>query len=154
MGGKINLSRKAEDYLEAIYVVSKEKGYAKTKDVAVELNVSPSSVVEMFRKLDRLGLVRYRKYEGVVPNPEGFRIGKMIKYRHDTLKAFLITLGVPEEIADEDACMMEHELNPKSIEQIQLWLTFMEEKSEKSHTFSDFEAFCHVKNAEKKETIH
>lgn len=148
MAGKMHLSRKAEDYLEAIYIVSREKGYAKTKDVAAELGVSPSSVVEMFRKLDKLGLVRYRKYEGVVPNPEGLRIGKMIKSRHDTLKAFFMKIGVPEDIADEDACMMEHELNPRSIEQIQLLLKFVDEKGERSHTFADFEAFCRVKKTE------
>lgn len=150
MPKKINLSRKAEDYLEAIYIVSRDKGYARTKDVAVELNVSPSSVVEMFRKLDKMGLVRYRKYEGVVPGPEGLRIGKMIKSRHDTLKAFFIKIGVPEDIADEDACMMEHELNPRSIEQIQLLLNFIGEKADRSHTFADFEAFCRVKCAEEK----
>lgn len=148
MAGKIHLSRKAEDYLEAIYVVSREKGYARTKDVAAELNVSPSSVVEMFRKLDRQGLVRYRKYEGVVPNPEGLRIGKMIKNRHDTLKAFFIRIGVPEDIADEDACMMEHELNPRSIEQIQLLLNFVDERAERSKAFDDFEAYCRVKRSD------
>lgn len=150
MAGKMHLSRKAEDYLEAIYIVSRDKGYARTKDVAAQLKVSPSSVVEMFRKLDKLGLVRYRKYEGVVPNPEGLRIGRMIKNRHDTLKAFFMKIGVPENIADEDACMMEHELNPRSIEQIQLLLRFVNEKADISHTFADFEAFCRVKSAEEK----
>ncbi len=152
MGGKIHLSRKAEDYLEAIYVVSREKGYAKTKDVAAELNVSPSSVVEMFRKLDKLGLVTYRKYEGVVANPEGLRIGKTIKYRHDTLKSFFMLIGVPEDIADEDACMMEHELSPRSIEQIQLLLKFVDERADRLHTFSDFEAFCRIRKYEGKES--
>jgi DtxR family Mn-dependent transcriptional regulator len=148
MPGKIHLSRKAEDYLEAIYVVSREKGYARTKDVAAELRVSPSSVVEMFRKLDKQGLVRYRKYEGVVPNPEGLRIGKMIKSRHDTLKAFFMRIGVPEDIADEDACMMEHELNPRSIEQIQFLLNFVDERADRSYTFADFEAYCRVRRFE------
>jgi len=152
MAGKMHLSRKAEDYLEAIYIVSRDKGYARTKDVAAQLKVSPSSVVEMFRKLDKLGLVRYRKYEGVVPNPEGLRIGRMIKNRHDTLKAFFMKIGVPEDIADEDACMMEHELNPRSIEQIQLLLRFVNEKAGVSHTFADFEAFCRVKSAEEKKS--
>ena len=148
MSGKIHLSRKAEDYLEAIYIVSREKGYARTKDVAAELKVSPSSVVEMFRKLDRQGLVRYRKYEGVVPNPEGLCIGKMIKSRHDTLKAFFMRIGVPEDIADEDACMMEHELNPRSIEQIQFLLNFVDERADRSHTFADFEAYCRVRRSD------
>ena len=43
----MELSRKAEDYMEAIFIISKEKGYAKIKDVALSLRVKPPSVVEM-----------------------------------------------------------------------------------------------------------
>ncbi len=115
-----NLSRRAEDYLEAILNVTLEKGYARTKDVACELDLSPSSVVEMFRKLDRMSLVEYRRYEGVVLSPTGREIAEVIKFRHDTLKEFLMAIHVPEKIANADACYMEHELHPKTIHQIRL----------------------------------
>jgi DtxR family Mn-dependent transcriptional regulator len=114
------LSRTAEDYLEAILNITLEKGYARTKDVARELYLSPSSVVEMFRKLDRMGLIEYRRYEGVVLQPRGREIAEAIKFRHDTLKEFLLQIRVPEEIADSDACFMEHELHPETIRQIRL----------------------------------
>ncbi|MFA7563388.1 MAG: metal-dependent transcriptional regulator, partial [Methanoculleus sp.] len=74
-----NLSRKAEDYLEAILNVSLEKGYAKTKDIAAELSVRPPTVVEMVRKLDAMGLVTHRRYEGVTLTPEGRSIAEVIK---------------------------------------------------------------------------
>ncbi len=115
-----NLSRRAEDYLEAILNVTLEKGYARTKDVACELDLSPSSVVEMFRKLDRMSLVEYRRYEGVVLSPTGREIAEAVKFRHDTLKEFLMAIHVPEKIANADACYMEHELHPKTIHQIRL----------------------------------
>lgn len=115
-----NLSRRVEDYLEAILNVSLEKGYARTKDVACELDLSPSSVVEMFRKLDGMDLVEYRRYEGVVLSPAGREIAEAIKFRHDTLKEFLMAIHVPEKIADTDACYMEHELHPRTIHQIRL----------------------------------
>lgn len=115
-----NLSRRAEDYLEAILNVTLEKGYARTKDVACELDLSPSSVVEMFRKLDGMGLVEYRRYEGVVLSPKGHEIAEAVKFRHDTLKEFLMAIHVPEKIANADACYMEHELHPKTIHQIRL----------------------------------
>ncbi|WP_342770496.1 MULTISPECIES: metal-dependent transcriptional regulator [unclassified Methanoculleus] len=115
-----NLSRKAEDYLEAILNVTLEKGYARTKDVARELDLSPSSVVEMFRKLDKMGLVEYRRYEGVVLAPAGREVAEVIKSRHDTLREFLRMINVPEKIADCDACSMEHELHPATIRQIRL----------------------------------
>lgn len=115
---EMDLSRKAEDYLEAILNVSLEKGYARTKDVAEELDLSPSSVVEMFRKLHGLGLVAYRPYEGVTLKPKGREHAEVIKFRHDTLKQFLMLIQVPEPIADADACYMEHELHPETIRQI------------------------------------
>ena len=121
-----NLSRKAEDYLEAILNVTLEKGYARTKDVADQLSVSPSSVVEMFRKLDTLGLVEYRRYEGVVFRPEGQKIAEVIKDRHDTLKKFLLLIGVAERVAEADACFMEHELNPETVRRIRLFLETMD----------------------------
>lgn len=115
-----NLSRRVEDYLEAILNVTLEKGYARTKDVALELDISPSTVVEMFQKLDGMGLVEYRRYEGVVLSPAGREVAEVIKFRHDTLKEFLMAINVPEKTADSDACYMEHELHPETIRQIRL----------------------------------
>ncbi len=58
------LSRKAEDYLEAILNISEKKGYAMIRDIALALNVKPSSVVEMVKRLNDRGFVNYRKYDG------------------------------------------------------------------------------------------
>ncbi|MDD4568283.1 MAG: iron dependent repressor, metal binding and dimerization domain protein [Methanoculleus chikugoensis] len=124
-----NLSRRVEDYLEAILNVTLEKGYARTKDVACELDLSPSSVVEMFRKLDEMSLVEYRRYEGVVLNPGGREIAEVIKARHDTLKEFLRIIHVPEKIANADACYMEHELHPETIRQIRLLVEALQSDS-------------------------
>ncbi|MBO4355118.1 MAG: metal-dependent transcriptional regulator [Methanomicrobium sp.] len=143
-----NLSRKAEDYLEAILNVSLEKGYAKTRDIAKELGVSPPSVVEMFIKLSKMGLIEYRKYEGVILKPEGREIATVIKYRHDTLMAFLKLIAVPEKLANDDACLMEHELNAKTIEQIHLFVNFLNEKGTVNHILQDFDEFCTVKRSE------
>ena len=125
-----NLSRTAEDYLEAILNVTLEKGYARTKDVARELDLSPSTVVEMFRKLDRMGLIEYRRYEGVVLKPAGREVAEIIKSRHDTLKEFLKIIRVPEKIAESDACYMEHELHPTTIRQIRMLVEALRSESE------------------------
>ncbi len=139
------LSRKAEDYLEAIYNICLEKGYAKTKNVALELGISPPSVVEMFRKLDKKGLINYRRYEGVTLKPKGEEIAKIIKYRHDTLKKFLMLISVREEIADKDACIMEHELNSETIEQIKLFVDFLDSNFYKPDTLVLFKSFSEAK---------
>ncbi|HNY34763.1 MAG TPA: metal-dependent transcriptional regulator, partial [Methanothrix soehngenii] len=41
---KSDLSRKAEDYLEAVYVISQEKGHVRIRDICKELGTKPPSV--------------------------------------------------------------------------------------------------------------
>ncbi|WP_244625073.1 metal-dependent transcriptional regulator [Methanococcoides vulcani] len=67
------LSRKAEDYLEAILNIADDKGYARVKDVADSLDIRSPSVTEMVQKLDNLGYVIYRRYKGVTLTERGGR---------------------------------------------------------------------------------
>jgi len=143
-----NLSRKAEDYLEAILNVSLEKGYAKTRDIAAELSVQPPTVVEMVRKLDAMGLVTHRRYEGVTLTPEGRSIAEVIKYRHETLRAFLTLIQVPEGAASRDACIMEHELSPETIEQIRHFVEFIGTDAGSLDLLRRFEGFCRAKRGQ------
>jgi DtxR family transcriptional regulator, Mn-dependent transcriptional regulator len=119
------LSKKVEDYLEAIYVIIKRKGYARTTDIADNLEVKPSTVTEMLNKLDSLGYIEYRKYEGAVLTDEGYKIGEAVKGRHDTLMSLLRFLCIPEDIADKDACLMEHGLDPVTVIQIKKFVKFV-----------------------------
>ena len=100
---KSDLSRKAEDYLEAVYVISQEKGHVRIRDICKELGTKPPSVVEMVKKLNDRGYLIYKKNEGLYLTAEGEEIGRIIKDRHDTIFAFLKFIGVPEQVADEDA---------------------------------------------------
>ena len=115
---KVPLSMKEEDYLESILNISLEKGYAKAKDIAEDLEVAPSSASEMFSKLDKKGLIVHRKYEGVTLTPAGKEIASQVRFRHEVLVKFLKNLGVPDFEADKDACFMEHELHAVTIEKI------------------------------------
>ena len=112
------LSRKVEDYLDAIYNINLRKGFARTKDIAEELGVKPPTVTEMLKKLDSMGYVKYTKYSGAVLTPEGEDIGRTVKHRHDTLLGFLKKIGVPDELAEKDAHILEHHISPKTIEKI------------------------------------
>jgi len=121
----MTVGRREEDYLETILNISGEKGVARVRDIAKKLEVSPPSVTEMLRKLDSKGLIRYRKYEGVVLTDDGKRIGEAIKGRHQALMEFLRLLDVPDPVADEDACIMEHGLNPITIIQLKKFIQFI-----------------------------
>ncbi len=141
------LSRKAEDYLEAILNVSHDKGYARTKDIAKELCIQPPTVVEMVQKLDKMGMIIYRKYEGVTLTPEGKKIAEVIRDRHVTLRSFLEIINVSHDIAEKDACMMEHELHPETIEQIRMFLSFIREHPQISSEINTFDAYSRVRKA-------
>jgi DtxR family Mn-dependent transcriptional regulator len=141
-----SLSRKAEDYLEAILNVTLEKGYARIKDIAAELSVQPPTVVEMARKLDRQGMITYRKYDGVTLTPAGRRIAEIIRDRHETLQSFLMMIRIPEQIASKDACIMEHELSPETIEQIRAFVRFIREYHSNGQILRQFDTFRAVKS--------
>lgn len=136
------LSRKAEDYLEAILNIAEKKGYTRVKDIASALSVKPSSVVEMVRRLSDMALIEYRKYDGVTLTPKGRDIARVVKERHDTISMFLEIIKVPEEIANKDACIIEHELEPETIEQLKNFVHFVKSAPDYPQWLEHFETFC------------
>lgn len=113
-----NLTMKEEDYLEAILTISEKKGYAKAKDVTLVLSISPSSASEMFVKLANKGLIIHRKYEGAVLTEAGMHAAVRVRQRHEVLARFLKSMGVADDVAEKDACFMEHGLHQETIEKI------------------------------------
>ncbi|MEA1870081.1 MAG: metal-dependent transcriptional regulator [Euryarchaeota archaeon] len=136
------LSRKAEDYLEAILNITEEKGHSRIKDIAVTLDVRPPSVIEMMKKLNGKGFVVYRKYDGVTLTEPGREIAAIIKDRHDTIKAFLRIISIPERIAEKDACTMEHELHSITTKQIKNLVNFVKTAPGYPQWLEHFEEFC------------
>jgi len=112
------LSKSVEDYLETILKIVREKGYARVKDIAKELDVKPASVTEMLNKLSDEGLVNYEKYSGVTLTEEGRERAEEITRIHEMLKKLLLLIGVPEDIAEEDACRIEHVLHKETVKRI------------------------------------
>jgi len=140
------LSRRAEDYLRSIYEVIERKGFARIKDIAKELGLKPSTVVEMVRKLHKSGFVRYEKYGGVTLTSRGREIAKAIKERHDIFKKFLELILVPEDVALKDSHILEHQLDPKTILQFTRFVKFITESSERprfvGRWMEQFKEYC------------
>ncbi len=142
------LSGRLEDYLRAVYEVVERKGYARIKDVAKELAVKPSSVVEMMRKLQSNGFIMYEKYGGITLTPRGKEITLEVKRRHDTFERFLEIILIPEDIAAKDAHILEHQLDPKTIQQFTRFVEFItqnqsgEYKESVAKLMKDFKSFC------------
>ncbi len=104
-----------EDYLERIYRLIDEKGYARVADIAEGLEVHPSSATKMIQKLDKDEYLVYEKYRGLILTPKGKRIGKRLVERHRLLEQFLETIGVKEENIYKDVEGIEHHLSTDSI---------------------------------------
>ncbi len=138
----MDLTQTEEDYLEAIYSIIKEKGYVRVKDIAEELGVRPPSVSEMLAKLRDKELVKYEKYSGTTLTKRGEKIGRSIKTRHNTLKRLLQIILVPEDIAEKNACDMEHHLDPKTIEQLTKFVQFVERAPPNPKWLEHFEIYC------------
>jgi len=119
------MPRREEDYLEAIYNMTKGKKYARTTDLANHLKIKPASVTEMMQKLSSKGLVDYKKYEGAKLTEKGYGIGKAVSESHYAIMELLKMLQVPGAIADRDACTMEHGLDPLTIRQLKKFVGFM-----------------------------
>jgi DtxR family Mn-dependent transcriptional regulator len=103
------LSSSLEDYLETIYLIAREQGTARSKDIISRLSVSAASVTEALRALDSRGLVNYAPYALITLTPKGEIRAREILHRHETLRDFFVeVLGVDPRVADSGACRIEH----------------------------------------------
>lgn len=103
------LSASLEDYLETIYIIAKQKGAARPKDIADRLNVRAASVTGALKTLAEKKLVNYAPYDVVTLTDAGKSIAKKISGKHEALLRFFTNvLGIPSEDADDIACKMEH----------------------------------------------
>ena len=116
---KQDRTERMEDYLEVIYELVQQKGYATTVDISSYLNVSSPSVTKMMQKLDETGYLIYEKYRGIKLTNEGIRIARNIRNRHDLLAEFFMIIGVDEETANNDAEGIEHHLHPETMKKLE-----------------------------------
>ena len=108
-----------EDYLEVIYELIKQKGYATAVDISESLNVSSPSVTKMLQRLDESKYLRYEKYRGINLTNEGTSVAENIREKHYLLAEFFKMIGVDENTANIDAEGIEHHLHPETLKKLQ-----------------------------------
>ncbi|WP_141434072.1 transcriptional regulator MntR [Bacillus sp. 03113] len=128
-----------EDYIEQIYKLIEEKGYARVSDIAEALSVHPSSVTKMVQKLDKDGYLVYEKYRGLILTSRGKKIGKRLVYRHELLEQLLRIIGVKEENIYIDVEGIEHHLSWDSIDRIGDLVQFFEEDANRVEQLNDIQ---------------
>lgn len=132
LGGYRMPTPSMEDYIEQIYKLFEEKGYARVSDIAEALSVHPSSVTKMVQKLDKDEYLVYEKYRGLVLTKKGKKIGKRLLYRHELLEQFLSIIGVKEENIYHDVEGIEHHLSWDAIDRIGDLVQFFEEDEQRA----------------------
>ena len=100
-----------DDYLEQIFHLIEEKGYARPIEISQNMGISQASVTNMLKRLDEEGLVKHVKYRGTTLTEEGTTIATEIIRRHKTLTRFLRLFEVNEETIYKDVEGMEHHVS-------------------------------------------
>ena len=108
----------AENYLETILLLSKKLPVVRSVDIATELGFKKSSVSVAMKNLREKGHITVTDAGFIYLTDEGKSIAEMIYERHDILMHCLMMLGVSEQIAEEDACKIEHVISQESFEAI------------------------------------
>ena len=112
------LTKAGEDYLESIYVLSlkSEGGSVRSVDVADDLKVSKASVNKALSMLKEQGMVNQEHYGKVTLTDEGRSYAQLVWRAHRALRAWLTDeIGVDPEVANEEACLMEHALSSNTM---------------------------------------
>lgn len=121
------LSSSMEDYLEAISILHKDKGFARVKDISRLLGVKNPSVTGALATLERDDLVRHERYGYVELTARGARIALDIRRRHTILRRFLtLILHIDPDTADADSCRLEHSVSSETIEKLTKFVEFVE----------------------------
>lgn len=108
----------AENYLETILILSKKLPVVRSVDIANELGFKKSSVSIAMKNLREKNHITVTDAGFIYLTDSGKRIADLIYERHQFISEWLIRLGVPQEIAIEDACRIEHILSRESYDAI------------------------------------
>ena len=112
----MKILRAAEDYLEAMLMMQKKHGYIRSIDIAEFLGVTKPSVTYTTKRLKENGYITMDKDGLITLTPPGLEIAQRIYSRHRLLVEMLQRIGVPEKIAREDACKIEHDISNETFD--------------------------------------
>lgn len=108
----------AEDYFETIYILKNRNGSVRSIDIVNEMGFSKPTVSVAMKKFRENGFITVDKDGYIELTKQGLFIAEKTFEKHNIIAKVLMNLGVPEDIAFEDACRMEHCISDKSFQAI------------------------------------
>ena len=125
--GARTLSANMEDYLEAIYRLGDGLGAARVSRIAEALGVKRPSVSKALKRLQREGLVTHTPYGGAAVTVRGKQVAQAQVRSHRELTRFLEQfLALSPQLAEHDACLMEHAISHETVERLVSFIDFLE----------------------------
>ena len=112
------LKESGEMYLETIYVLNQKSDSVRSIDVCEYMGYSKPSVSRAVNLLKNNGFINISKEGYLTLTKSGKETAQKMFERHTVISEFLMSLGVDEETATEDACRIEHVISDKSFEAI------------------------------------
>ena len=112
------IGKSAEDYLESMIILKERNGYIRSVDIAGFLGVTKPSVSNAMKRLREEGYIEMNRSGFITVTEKGMEIADKIYTRHKKLTDFFVALGVDPEIAEDDACKIEHDLSDATFDAI------------------------------------
>ncbi len=110
----MQLQESGEMYLETILILSEKKENVRSIDVCEYMGFSKPSVSRAIGLLKSGGYVSVDSDGYLTLTESGHKVADKMYERHRILSEFLVSLGVPEDIASSDACKIEHHISDES----------------------------------------
>ena len=114
----MSISQSKENYLEIIYILSQKLEKVKAIDIAKNLDFSRASVSVALKQLKEAKYISVGNDSAITLTPKGRAFALGVYEKHEILSAWLISIGVNQETALEDACKIEHIISEESFNAI------------------------------------
>jgi len=111
-------SNSSEDYMKSILILHKQKGSVRSVDVAEDMGVTKPSVCNAMKKLRRNKLIFFDKDGFIQFTEEGRKFAEKVYSKHSLLSKLLRLIGVDQDTAEKDACLMEHAISDETYERL------------------------------------
>lgn len=118
----MRIKESAENYLETILMLTNNKKYVRSIDIANELGFSKASVSVAMKSFREEGYIVIEGDGGISLTEKGLQIAERVCERHNVIARALMTIGVSEETAYIDSCKIEHDISEESFEKLKEYL--------------------------------
>ncbi|MBQ2284200.1 MAG: metal-dependent transcriptional regulator [Clostridia bacterium] len=118
----MRIKESAENYLEAILILKKEKGNVRSIDIANDLGVTKPSVSVAMKSFREEGYITVDENGSIELTEKGMEIANRVYERHEIIAKALMAIGVSKETAYEDSCKIEHDISNETFKKLKTFL--------------------------------